>query len=351
MDFDKLKRCGIDYALWEITANCNFSCLHCRASATPDSPRSDAIVGDKALRLIKSLSNLNTKTLVFTGGEPLLRNDVEDLVSFATSLGIRCRIQSNGSLLDEQRLRKLRDAGLFSFGIGLDSPYAKHHDKIRNRTGSYSEAICAIGLIKKNNMACHVETTLTKDNLGHLGELLTLVDSLNVDTLLLRAALPSGRASATSESLVLSKHEYKDAMINIGLLSKKYPNLLVNSQDPLYCISDPELLERILAISKANKKKVISGCTMGLNTLHIRSTGLVGACTFISDITIGDLNHQSLEEIWDTRFNNTILADCISRNLKGKCKICKNRFICGGCRARALGFNDDIYANDPYCWL
>ena len=351
MDSNILAKHSIDYALWEVTPKCNLSCIHCRASASPWVNENNLIRGDAVYNLIDSLSNLKTKVLVLTGGEPLLRDDLEEIISYARKKSIKCRIQSNGLLLTENRILKLKESGIFSFGIGLDSPNPETHDYIRNKKGAFEQAIKIINLLKQNDVKCHIEFTLTKLNNNQLEEMFNLLNILAIDTFLMRAAIFEGRATTDNESFVLSAIEYRDALKKLHELSKKYPNIIANSQDPLYHLVDSRIKENLNKVGDIQSGKIISGCTVGVNMVHIRTNGDIGQCTFLPNITLGNCLKTPLEQIWDERFqSNNNLCNIALRNFTGKCGKCTDKYICGGCRARAYKLNNDLLSEDPYCW-
>ena len=138
----------VHYALWEVTQQCNLTCIHCRADASPAKKDKRNIAGKDAEKLIDQLSEIGCPTLALTGGEPLLRKDIVDIVTYANSKKIKTRIQSNAQLLTELLADKLKKAGLFSYGVGLDGSGPAVNDKIRNKSGAFKKAIKAIKILK-----------------------------------------------------------------------------------------------------------------------------------------------------------------------------------------------------------
>jgi len=346
---EKNKKFGLHYALWEVTQKCNLKCIHCRADASPDKKEGNLIKGKDAFRLIDELSEMECPTLALTGGEPLLREDIIDIVKYATSKKLKVRIQSNGTLLTENMADQLKDAGILSFGIGLDGSNAYINDKIRNRVGSFNKAIGAIKILKKRNIKVHVEFTITKINLNDLSQTLDLLEGLGVDTFLARAAIFTGRASPDNSLFRLSGLEYKNFLKQLNQERQKR-KMILNSQDPLYHLIDQSLKDKLEKYGDIHSGKILSGCTAGLNMVHIRSNGEVGVCTFLQNLTLGNILEKSLIQIWNERFEIPEIKCLANRDYGGKCKTCNDRFICGGCRARALSINNDLFAQDPYCW-
>jgi len=178
-----------------------------------------------------------------------------------------------------------------------------------------------------------------------------MLEKLEVDTFLARATLFSGRARQDNYEFLLSPVDYKKFMMNLAKeRERRKMKIILNCQDPLYHLADNMIVKKLKIFGDIYDGKIISGCTAGLNMIHIRSNGEVGVCTFLPDITLGNFYEKKLTEIWKNRFNNPQIKRLASRNYEGTCKNCMDRFICGGCRARALSINGDLFAQDPYCW-
>jgi|GEM_PF-624165 len=346
-----LKDRQIHYALWEVTQRCNLSCIHCRADASPCKEETDLIVGADVKKLLDELADLGCPTLAITGGEPLLRPDLVEIISYATSKGIKTRIQSNGLLLTSKLAQELKQAGLYSFGIGLDGSRPEINDVIRNFPGALERAIKAIKLLKEVDLKVHVEHTATKLNINDLSDLLDLLESLGVDTFLSRAAIFSGRANASNQIFVLTAEDYKQYLAELANERlKRKMSIIMNCQDPLYHLVDQAIVEKLKTHGDIYGGHIISGCTLGLNMIHICDNGDIGVCTFLPDIILGNFRKTPLKEIWRDRGQVASLSRLMKRDLEGSCGHCPDRYICGGCRARALTLGGNLYGYDPYCW-
>ncbi len=339
----------VDYVLWEVTQKCNLCCIHCRADSSFNKKEEKIIEGEDVERLLDDIVNIGGPTLALTGGEPLLRKDIVDIVESATLRGIPVRIQSNGLLLSQKIARDLKNAKIMSFGIGIDGPNAMIHDKIRNKKGAFKNAIDAIKILKEENIKVHVEYTATKINYKSIDKTIDLLEDLNVDTFLARAAIFAGRANVDNEIFKLSNTEYRDFLKKIAKERKKR-KIIINSQDPLYHLVDKDVRESLKNYGDISSGKVISGCTASINMMHVHSDGEVGVCTFLPQVVIGDFFKKSLSDIWEERVNCEDIKSMMQRKLKGFCGSCPDRFICGGCRARAMVLCSDILQHDPYCW-
>ena len=129
---------NIIYVLWDITHRCSLNCKHCRANIP-------FVYDEKDLKFVKEvidqLVEIDVKTLAISGGDPLLRKDLPKIVKYATQKGIRVRIQTNGQLINEKILDKLKEAGCDEFGVGLDSCNEKYHDWLRNKSGVFKKQL------------------------------------------------------------------------------------------------------------------------------------------------------------------------------------------------------------------
>ncbi|MEI6627012.1 MAG: radical SAM protein [bacterium] len=342
---------NLHYALWEVTQRCNLCCIHCRADSSPQTPEHNLIKGADIARLMSELKNLDCPTLALTGGEPLLRPDIVEIVKEATKYGIKTRIQSNSLLLTKDLAKSLKEAGLYSFGVGLDGSRPEINDKIRNLNGAFEKATASIKLLKQLKIRVHVEFTMTRINKDDLSSTLDLLEKLGVDTFLARAAIFTGRANEKNPVFVLTPLEYKKVLEDLSLEKQKRKiNILINCQDPLYHLVDKTITDKLKEFGDIYSGKIISGCTAGQNMIHIRYDGGVGVCTFLQNVTLGNFYNDSLVNIWNNRIKVPEVAQLLSKKYSGKCGSCCDKFICGGCRARALSINHDLMAADPYCW-
>jgi radical SAM protein with 4Fe4S-binding SPASM domain len=345
-----LRGIHLDYVLWEVTSRCNLSCLHCRADASPAISDEGNLTTNEGEKLIKQLAEGSVNTLVLTGGEPLLRPDIAHLVRYATESGLRVRIQSNGLLLDKPLALELKRSNLMSFGVGLDGDSPSIHDLIRRKTGAFDGAVRAINIAKDAGLECHVEFTLTRLNMDCVEKLLELLVKLKVDTFLGRSAIFAGRSTVSENLFRLNPQIYKTFLTKLARLSREITLPTINSQDPLYRLVCPEYA-RLCTLAQAENpnRRVLSGCSIGLNMAHIHSNGDVGFCTFLPQLTIGNVRQSHFFSIWMNRISQAKVF--VSRQLKGNCGECVNRYFCGGCRARAKALKGDIFGEDPYCWI
>jgi len=306
----------LKYLFWECTLKCNLSCLHCGSNCGTENSNDlpyQSIVDE--LIKIKNIVGSKLPHIVITGGEPLMRNDIEAFGSEISSLGYTWGMVTNGFLLDCQRLTNLIEYGLTAITISLDG-LKNSHNWLRNNVLSFDKAINAIGLVSSvENLTFDVATCITLKNINELDEIYELLISLNVKNWRIFTIDPIGRAI-----------EHKE--LNI----------------------DGEVLRRTLEfIKKAKKRKQINinygcdgflsnyegevrdefyFCRAGINIASILHEGSICACPNISRKLIqGNILQDSLIEIWNTKYQ-------IFRNRgwtkTNQCAICENYKYCLG---------------------
>lgn len=244
----------------------------------------------------------------------------------------------------------LKKAGLFSYGVGLDGANPEINDKIRNKKGAFEKSVWAIKALKARDIKVHVEFTITRINIGEISKAIDFLETIGVDTFLARAVLFSGRATKGDVDFRLTPQEYKKVLEELKAKSKNR-KIILNCQDPLYHLVDEDLVEKLKEHGDIYSGKVISGCTVGINMVHIHADGNVGVCTFLPNVILGNIFEDSLVDIWNNRKAIPDVKRLIDREYNGNCGVCSDRFICGGgCRARALQKTNNMFDQDPYCW-
>ena len=197
---------------WEVTRRCPLKCRHCRAGAA-DVPYSNELSTDECLRVLDSLSQAPDPTIpqshnqtippspmiIWTGGEPMLRPDILQLVSRASELGIRSVMAPCGMLVTEERLRELKSAGVMACSFSLDGPDAASHDAFRGVPGAYDNVTRAMEIAKSIGMPFQVNTTVSTLNVNRLEEIHAKAVALGAAKLDLFFLVPVGRGSAIAD--------------------------------------------------------------------------------------------------------------------------------------------------------
>ena len=307
--------------LWESTLRCNLNCGHCGSDCRSSSTISDAdeVLFLNALDNIKSVYNPRKIMVGITGGEPLMRRDLSQIVDKVTKMGFPVGIVSNGYSLNPEVFIKLLNSGLRSLTISLDGLENEHND-FRNNPLSFSHALTAIKnavLVSKNNNKFYfdVVTCVTPHNLMFLSELKDLLVKIGVENWRLFSVFPSGRAAdgkyelsnvEFTEMLEFIKNERKKKNINVSYSCEGFLGKYESKVRPSYYF-----------------------CRAGITNAGIYVDGKVGGCISIrsEDFIAGDLHNENFIDIWENGFD-------IFRNRewakKGICSNCKSWNNCLG---------------------
>jgi radical SAM protein with 4Fe4S-binding SPASM domain len=385
---------NVDYkprlVFWEVTKGCNLRCIHCRATATELSSPYDLPTA-KALNLIKQVSQLSLPILVLSGGEPLFRHDIFDLASYATSLGIRVALATNGTLVTKQMARQILDSGVRRVSISLDGADASTHDAFRGISGAFDAALRGFRNLRELGMSLQINMTIARHNARQLPAVLGLAKEMGADALHTFLLVPVGCGVNIAAEQMVPAEEYEE-ILNwfydrsleggielkatcaphyfrvmrqrraaerraasslprpagapvtsgtteaIGPTEMTMPGSTGIALHPVPATPGPGHPQDMSAMTK--------GCLAGTSVCFISHRGEVYPCGYLP-VLAGDLNKQSFAEIWENAsvFQQLRNAD----NLKGKCGYCEFRNVCMGCRARAFAASGDYLDEEPFC--
>ena len=312
---------------YNLTRKCNLKCSHCYINATQKELEGE-LNTEESKRLIDQIANVSRPLLILSGGEPLLRKDVYELVQYGTEKGLRMGLGSNGGLIDQKAAGRLKEAGIKTVSISLDSNLPKQHDEFRGVVGSWDKAIRAIKELRDNDILVQVNTTLTQQNYDQIDDIMALTEDIGVENFHLFFLVPTGRGAKMAD---ISPAMYED-MIK-GTFAKTHKHRL-NVR--------PSCAPQFMRIAKdmgLDMRQWIRGCIAGMYYCRVYPNGDVTPCPYLP-IKLGNIREKTFGEIW---FNSPILKDLRNpERLKGKCGACEYKAVCGGCRARAYGLSSDF---------
>lgn len=354
MDFKGYTQSDFDHSpfivFWEITQACDLVCKHCRASAQPHR-HPEEIKGDLCLELINQLAQFPYKpTLILTGGDPMKREDVFDIIQLGTEAGLSMAMTpSITNLVTEQTLYSLKKAGLKRIAFSLDGVDALTHDGIRGIAGSFERTVHMIKCAHSIDLPIQINTTISKRNFYQVNEIAEFISQLNITLWSVFFLIPVGRAM--SEERIEPK-QYEEVFYFLWLHSKTKNYDIKTTEAPHY-------RRFILKMGKNPHKELIKEFRQ--EKLHQRAPlGLNDGkgCLFISHK--GEIFPSGFLPLEAGRFpQNSIVSTYQEapifkalRNpnaLKGKCGRCEFRRICGGSRARAFAVTGDYLAAEPDC--
>ncbi len=332
---------------WEITRGCNLSCIHCRA-LSGEGPYPGELTEEECLQLVDDIASFSNPIVILTGGEPLLRPDVYRIAEYGTEKGLRMVLATNGTLLTEEKARRLVAAGIRRISISLDGADAESHDQFRGVNGSFEGGLRGIRYAKKVGLEFQVNTTVTQHNLHQVPQILDLTVDLGAAAHHLFLLVPTGRGREL-QGHAISPHDYEHVLNWFYEQRDHVPiHLKVTCAPHFYRILRQRARQegKTITTKHYGLDAVTRGCMGGISFCFISSTGVVQPCGYL-ELDCGNIRDNSLESIWAqcTFFKDLRDED----NYKGKCGYCEYRKVCGGCRARAFETTGDYLAEEPYC--
>ncbi len=316
---------------WNVTRECNMKCSHCYINAT-DRKLENELNTEEAKNLMDQIYQVSRPLLILSGGEPLLRPDIYELIKYGSKIGLKMGLGSNGSLIDEAAAAKLKAAGIATVSISLDSNVPAQHDEFRGVAGAWEKAVEACNALRRNNVLVQVNTTLTQQNYNQIDDIMSLAESIGVENFHLFFLVPTGRGTKLAD---ISPEQYEEM---ITKTFAKTANHTLNVR--------PSCAPQFMRIAKGmglDMRQWIRGCIAGLYYCRVYPNGDVTPCPYLP-IKLGNVREKSFKDIW---FNSEVFKALRDPNmLKGKCGACEYRSLCGGCRARAYGLSNDFI---DYC--
>lgn len=312
----EIQKHQLQYIMWECTLQCNFHCLHCGSDCKKDSRKPQMPVED-FLRCIDDITPIvhpQHTTVVITGGEPLMRSDIEQAGKELYNRKFPWGMVTNGFLLTDDRLKGLIDSGMHTISISLDG-FERTHDWLRGVNGSFHKAVQAIARVAASGIIFDVVTCVHQRNFSELDALHNLLSDLGVKRWRIFTIFPLGRATSHSE-LMLSNIEFRELFEKIktwrahGIMHVNYG------------------CEGFLGKYEGEVRDNFFFCRAGINIASILADGSVTGCNNINSRYIqGNIYHDSFAEIWEKRFKPMRNRNWMRT---GECETCKHFHNCRG---------------------
>jgi radical SAM protein with 4Fe4S-binding SPASM domain len=326
---------------WDITNKCNLECKHCRASGLKESS-SDLETEEITGILDQLVAFAPNITIAFVGGDPLMRPDLKEILSFAkkrNSVGVE--LLTNGTMVTKKNISWLSDL-VDGFNISLESANPEINNSIRGKK-AFERAVRGIELLARKKVPVAVRMTFFDQKEEEVENLMRFLPQIGVSDFNFRYVVPVGRAQGRKVDPVQYKRLAeriwslgKELNLNVGY-SDPFPELLVNPDYKKEIDGDQELLDG----------KAVAGCSVGFYLLYLDPSANVRLCPYFP-VLAGDAKSDSLENIWFS--SETLKAIRKVRNcLEGSCGSCEYKFACGGCLGSANS-TGDFLAGDPRCW-
>ena len=334
---------------WEVTRRCIMDCRHCRAGEKPKTSEHELSTRE-CLHLIDDMASFCSPVVMITGGEPMLRDDLPDIIHHMTGKGIGTTLSPCGPLVKEHYLSLLKDAGLGYISFSIDAFEAADHDDFRGYPGAFASVLKGIETVKKAGMDFAVLTTVTRHNYRDLPRILQFASDLGAVFFIPFFLVPTGRGENLRHRQ-LSPVEYEDCLnwlydVSVG---GEMPPV---RRDVVIRPGCAPHFYRIIHQREGTYRlsffgtPITEGCLAGISYLFISYTGIVQPCGYL-DLECGDVRTASLQAIWET---SPLLQNIRNPSAYGgKCAVCEFLSVCRGCRARAYAETGNYMREDPYC--
>jgi AdoMet-dependent heme synthase len=369
-------RGGLNYdetpflAIWEITQSCDLACKHCRAAAQPIA-HPDELTHEEGKALIDQIAAMGIPIFVFTGGDPLKRKDVFELIRYAASKGVQVAVTPSATpLLTREAMFQFKEAGLVRLGISLDGSCPEIHDAFRGLPGAWARTIQAIEWANEAGIPIQVHTTISRHNADDLDNLCALFEKLAIVMWNVFFLVPVGRGQLGD---LLSGEEFEKVFGKIYELSQR-ANFQIKTTEAMHYrryLLQHNLEERKMGHGARHghpggarpaaayepgtptadaKTRTMGWATRRVNDgkgfLFVSHVGNVYPSGFLP-IHAGNIRETPLAEIYRNAPIFKALRD--TSRLEGKCGACEYKEICGGSRARAYALTGDPLAQEPCC--
>jgi AdoMet-dependent heme synthase len=341
--------------IWETTQACDLACAHCRACAQP-ARSSDELSRKEAEGLIDEVARMQVPVFVLTGGDPLKRADIFDLVEYAASRRVRISLTPSATpLLTREAIVKLKDAGLARLAVSLDGSTAAIHDAFRGVHGSYEWTLRAVRWAREIGLPVQINTTITRRNLADIDVLVQLLSTLDIVLWSVFFLVPTGRGQMDD---LVSATEFEEVFAKLYEVSQwaSFDIKTTEAQHYRRYISVHRAAERRQNLPASPRRqygetsdgigRALRDINDGKGFVFVSHKGDVYPSGFLP-LAAGNIRRQSLQEIYLDSPLFRALRDTLY--LKGKCGVCEFREICGGSRARAYAMTGDPFAEESLC--
>ncbi|MFC5367326.1 TIGR04347 family pseudo-SAM/SPASM protein [Salinirubrum litoreum] len=345
--------------VWNLTKRCNLHCQHCYAGAEIESAPGELSTAE-GRQLLDELADYGAPVVLFSGGEPMVRDDLLELIAHASDAGIRPVLSTNGTLITAENARRMKEAGLKYAGVSVDG-LPERNDRFRGQEGAFDAAVRGIEHCLDAGLKTGLRYTITEANAADMEGVVDLLRDVGVDRFCFYHLDYGGRGNDIRD-VDLSPADRREAVRRLCDLTREYheageeiETLLVGN----YCDAGflveyareelgPAAADRIYRYLRVN-----GGDPAGERVADVDYQGNVHATQFWQGYSLGNVRDRPFGAIWDDE-SNPVLRDLRQREdlLTGRCADCRYRSICrGGSRLRALATEGDLFAPDPQCYL
>lgn len=340
--------------IWEVTQACDLACVHCRASAQAQRNPFE-LSSDEGKRLIDQIAEMQVPVFVLTGGDPLKRPDLFELIGHAKQVGVRISLTPSATpLLTRDVVHSLKQSGLARLAVSLDGSHREVHDAFRGMSGSFDRTMEAIEWANEAGLPAQINTTFSRRNADDFDNIAQLVESKKIALWSVFFLVPTGRGKLDE---LLSADEFEALFAKLHQLSRRATFHIKTTEAQHYrrYLLQQHVAERRSGIASATDapekvQDTIGRAPRGLNDgkgfAFVSHTGEVFPSGFLP-FSGGSVRSESFRRIYRESPIFQQLRD--PDQLGAKCGACEYRHICGGSRARAFALTGDPLAEEPCC--
>ena len=333
--------------IWEVTQACDLACVHCRASAHPERNPHELTTG-QGYRLLDEIRSFGEPLMVFTGGDPLKRPDLYELIRYAVKIGLRTNVTPSATpLLTAEAIERFQEAGISRMALSLDGPDAQSHDDFRGIPGTFDRAMFALRHARDIGLDTQLQTTVTRRNMGRLAEMAEIAKEVRTKMWSLFFLIVTGRALENDD---LEAAEYEKVFEFMYDLSKTAPFGIKTTEAMHYRRYVAQRIRAEHGVTENENAKGVAWRTAGVSDgkgfVFVSHQGEIYPSGFLP-VSGGNVLRNSLTDVYRNSSLFRTLRDTTQR--EGKCGICEYQKVCGGSRSRAYAFTGDFLAEDPRC--
>lgn len=346
--------------VWNTTRRCNLRCVHCYA-ASDNQPASNELSTAEAKTLIDDLASFGAPVLLLSGGEPLLRDDVFELLPHAAGKGLRTVISTNGTCITPGVARKLAESNVAYVGVSLDAADPKRNDEFRGRLGAFDEALAGLRACREAGIRVGVRFTMTRRNIDEIDALLDLVERERIPRVCFYHFVPAGRGR--DHAAEAPSHWQVRSALDTLLARTRALNEAGNPVEVLTVgnhADGPYVYLRLLAENPGRAEETMSllrrngGNRSGEGIACVAWDGAVHPDQFWRQRVLGNVHETPLSELWTHPADGSLLEQLRNRKplLQCRCQDCRFLDVCNGnLRARAEAAGNGMWGDDPACYL
>ena len=337
---------------WNLTYRCNLACEHCYLDAGGSARLSDPAFADRSelstqecRKVVDDIAEFAPEALtILTGGEPLLRRDILEIIRYATGKQLWVVVGTNGVSISERLASLLLKEGVRGLALSLDALDPERHDAFRNVRGAWQNTVAGAKILHDVGLPFIVQTTVGKHNLDELEAIAKFAyEELGARVWNLYFLVQTGRGQFVSD---MAPAEYDGALATLSRLQRAYQSkMVVNAKCAPHFIKQLYQEDPNSPFLKTFSDGA-GGCPAGTHYFGIRPNGDVTPCPYLP-VFAGNLRRESLGAIWNESEPFRRIRE--RKALDGRCGACEFNGLCGGCRARAYGVSGDYMAEDPLC--